>query len=441
MHFSSILIFSLLVFTFASVTIAQSSFKNCKGHVNNYPIATDEPVFVKAVENGKLYLAGGEHVSPKINVVHLWGSPYEMGYAQGQLLKEQVNGLINDAFQWLEESIKDSVPHLPDSWLPILAHNGTGALLELTYDLTKDFIEPWFLQELQGLADGSGVPYKTLLHANLIPEAIKAHCSMFGSWGKSSKTGKLVQLRALDWTTNAPFQKYPLVLVYHPDNGTQPSAVQPYGHDFSTVGWAGLIGALTGFSSAPVGICEKVWLHYKGRDSRVGVPWTFLLRDILQFDQDIDSALSRIANARRTCSIFVGVGDGESNQFRAVEYSHDYVEFYNDHNYPLYANHPRMEGLVYIDKHTQPSNDPCFTELLQHYYGEIDPSVTLHNITSQFQTGDMHIAIYDYLENMMYISNAGIYDESTQTVDPAYNRQFTRLDMTQMWNEKKPTNV
>jgi len=58
---------------------------------------------------------------------------------------------------------------------------------------------------------------------------------------------------------------------------------------------AGFIGSLTGYSSAPVGICEKVWLGYNGTSSRRGIPWNFLLRDILQFDADINAAVSRMA--------------------------------------------------------------------------------------------------------------------------------------------------
>ena len=71
-------------------------------------------------------------------------------------------------------------------------------------------------------------------------------------------------------------------------------------------------------------------------------------------------------------------------------------------NYPTYANHDHFDSLVFVDKHTQPSNDPCFNSLLHKYYGSIDPMNTLQYITSQFQTGDMHIAIYDFENSMMY---------------------------------------
>ncbi len=72
-------------------------------------------------------------------------------------------------------------------------------------------------------------------------------------------------------------------------------------------------------------------------------------------------------------------------------------------NFPTYANHDQFDGLVFVDKHTQPSSDPCLNNLLHKYYGSIDPMNTLQYITSQFQTGDMHIAIYDFENSMMYV--------------------------------------
>jgi len=43
------------------------------------------------------------------------------------------------------------------------------------------------------------------------------------------------------------------------------------------------------------------------------------------------------------------------------------------------------------------------TQLLQQYYGSITPQTTIQYITSQFQTGDMHIAVYDYSNKVMYL--------------------------------------
>ena len=93
-----------------------------------------------------------------------------------------------------------------------------------------------------------------------------------------------------------------------------------------------------------------------------------------------------------------------------------------------------MDGLVYIDKHEQPSNNPCFSSLLQKYYGSITPEVTVQYITAIEQTGDMHIAIYDFANNHIFVSNASPFVNGTFT--PAYDRPFVRLDTKALFNLK-----
>jgi hypothetical protein len=41
----------------------------------------------------------------------------------------------------------------------------------------------------------------------------------------------------------------------------------------------------------------QVWLHYNETSSRAGIPFHFLLRDIGQFDNNLDDAFNRINNA------------------------------------------------------------------------------------------------------------------------------------------------
>lgn len=79
----------------------------------------------------------------------------------------------------------------------------------------------------------------------------------------------------------------PAVLVYHPNEGD--------GHTFASFGWAGFIGTISGYSSSHMGVCEKVWAGYNGTLARVGVPWHFLLRDIMQVRPPLRHAITRTA--------------------------------------------------------------------------------------------------------------------------------------------------
>ena len=42
------------------------------------------------------------HISLQLNIVHLYGTPYEMGVAHGSILKENVTNFINEVWAYLE---------------------------------------------------------------------------------------------------------------------------------------------------------------------------------------------------------------------------------------------------------------------------------------------------------------------------------------------------
>ena len=161
---------------------------------------------------------------------------------------------------------------------------------------------------LSGLADGAGVDYVKLRGIHMIGEVTQGKCSMYGSWEKLLLMGKhfkcvskrtfhkltrvfsghvrlLRRAGALDWDTDSPFTDYPAVVVYHPKN---------LGHPFANVGFLGWIGGLTGQSSKKLAISE-IGVAYPdstfGEESRVGIPFTFLLRDILQFDNSYEVSI------------------------------------------------------------------------------------------------------------------------------------------------------
>lgn len=59
---------------------------------NAYPISTKAPTLLRSVKNGHAYVAG--ETAP-FYVVHLYGSAYEMGYAQGQLFPAETQEMLN----------------------------------------------------------------------------------------------------------------------------------------------------------------------------------------------------------------------------------------------------------------------------------------------------------------------------------------------------------
>lgn len=166
---------------------------------------------------------------------------------------------------------------------------------------------------MKGIARGSGIPINNWRRINLIPEILKASCSVGGWWGPATQSGQLIQLRSLDWEAHAPIAKYPLITVYHP---TEAGSVP-----FANIAWVGFLGSLTGYSSAKIGISERLRGGPDDTMTRFGKPWTYALRDVLQFSKNIDDALNQLRTTDRTCSIYVGLGSSVNNTYRIIEYA------------------------------------------------------------------------------------------------------------------------
>ena len=73
----------------------------------------------------------------------------------------------------------------------------------------------------------------------MLPEYTRAGCSILGAWGKATKNGDLIQLRALDWDVNNPINRSPTLVVY--------DLAEKGSHPFVNVAWPGFVGSLTGF--------------------------------------------------------------------------------------------------------------------------------------------------------------------------------------------------
>jgi isopenicillin-N N-acyltransferase-like protein len=69
-----------------------------------------------------------------------------------------------------------------------------------------------------------------------------------------------------------------------------------------------------------------------GKESRIGNVFTFLLRDILQFDNSLEESIQRMNKTRRTCNLILGVGDGKAGHFRGFQYGHSVFNVVADTN-------------------------------------------------------------------------------------------------------------
>lgn len=52
--------------------------------------------------------------------------------------------------------------------------------------------------------------------------------------------------------------------------------------------------------------------------TRFGKPWTYALRDVLQFSKTMDDALNNLNETARTCSVYLGIGSSVNDTYRII---------------------------------------------------------------------------------------------------------------------------
>jgi len=415
------------------------------GPPNNFDVldlTTLDPTYVKLVaqtKNAKIYQISVPNSNTTgststFYVNHLYGSYYDMGFALGKVLDTQVVQFIDSVWTYLEGQVEGSLPNYFPKWLQdLIAEIGLDAALDFTELATYEYTDPRIWQEIQGLADGSGADYSKIVKVHMLAGLTQGKCSMFGMWGDvlaPEYRNSLLQLRALDWDMNGPFRDYSAINVYHPDDGTN--------HHIN-IGFLGFVGGLTGISDKQLGISE-IGVSYPdatfGSESRIGVPFIFLLRDILRYDVTVDDSISRMANAKRTCDLILGVGDGKLKEFRGFAYSSSVLRVFDDKNLLPYNNtwHPRIPNVVYWGMDwVCPAYNTVLSQQIMKYYGTITPEIAIKYLTAVEMSGDNHLAFYDLVGMKFYVSFAA--PRGVTGSSDAYARQFTKFDASSLLSE------
>jgi hypothetical protein len=255
-----------------------------------------------------VFLAVTVHLSSIINhpsslsaespppVVYLSGRPYEMGRQHGQALRDQVRASVANVLGYFRQYVR--IP-----WIGPIAVNWW---IDRVWLASSGSIPKAYLEELRGLADGSGVPLTELKRLHAIPDRTYS-CSNFAAWGRATAGGRLIHVRNLDWNIKAGIQDHPVVFV-----------VRPAGkRAFVSVAWAGFIGVLTAVNDAQVSIgqvgAESTDVTFRGE------PMTFVMRRVVEETDSADAAARLIAQARRTVGVNYVVADAKAGRALAIE--------------------------------------------------------------------------------------------------------------------------
>ena len=320
----------------------------------------------------------------QVTVLYAGGTPYDIGYWHGSLLRSQVQDNVYTALAVARAEAGPTA--LRDAW-----------------NLLAPYVPQEFHEELQGLADGSGVPLSDLQEMHALPDLSEYHCSAFNAFGAATANGHMLQMRILDYSMNLGMQDNPLVIVATPSNG----------HRYVNISFAGFVGSIAGISSQGIGVSEMGDSFDYAHETLSGIPMPFLLRNIIAHATSVEEALAMIQTAARTSSYWYVVGDAEAANAYTFRTSPTIFQYWGPGTepYPL----PALTDVVYVGHY----NDRLYADLSANWGGitpDVAISITRHNAMSS----NLLDAVYDLNTQEVWVAYA-------EGLLPASGQQFAHL--------------
>jgi hypothetical protein len=325
----------------------------------------------------------------EVPFLHLRGTPYEMGFQQGVLLRQEIR-----------ERVESLYGELTLGPLPLLLQE--ARLLAIPEE---------FKEEMVGLAQGAGVSYTDILLLNSWPQLAhsRSHealnellttfqpwfpphveprfstpdespsrwvtlspCVTFALFGDATKSGSLFHGVEGDMAL-----KGLLLILYEPE----------VGNAFVSLSQPGMVGVKMGLNEEKISVAH---LDVPTLDSSLrGVPLPFVLRQALQFSGDLSQALSIIASAPRAGAANVVIGDGKPASAAALELStHRHALFEAREDYVVRTDH-FLELSAFQGERDSRANEERYLwdEMIQRRYGLFDLEEALFLLSHQCEAG------------------------------------------------------
>ncbi len=233
---------------------------------------------------GKVFTTGQGTDQIKVAVVK--GTPYEMGYQLGTLLKED----IKSSLTYFMAAAQHEAPQLL-----------SDAQLDKAWEANAPYIDQRVKDEMKGIAKGSGIDLKLFQRSHIIPVISPYSCSGVAVWGKGTANGHTLQIRNLDFSMYAKLQDHPVVVIYVPDEGAT----------HANVSFAGYIASHTGMNANHLVFGEK------GESPRSEMPYnikgahfSFLFRQMMYDDKTLDDILNTIKTTPLIKRYYLFFSDG-----------------------------------------------------------------------------------------------------------------------------------
>jgi hypothetical protein len=322
-----------------------------------------------------------------------------MGYQHGALLKDSIR-----------ENLEYMIKVRGDQ--PLVTLKGVevkpAALIRMIISIQKPYVPAKYFEELDGLADASGLDPDLVRVGNFIPEMF--HCSGFAVMNSATKDGVLYHGRVLDYAIDWKLQEHAVIIVAEPDGGIP----------FVNVTYAGFIGSVTGMNAQHVSIGE---MGGGGQGHWGGVPMALLVREVLSSAKTLDEAIAVFKNNPRTCQYFYVVADAKTNQAVGMEASWDKVQIIQPGKaHPLLPNPVKDCALL--------SAGSRYEELVKRAksgHGQFDVPAALELMDRPVaMSSNLHNVLFEPKSTRFWVANASP-DKQPAASQPYYQFQLTKL--------------
>lgn len=297
--------------------------------------------------------------------VFLKGGDYERGVAFGKLMPE----LLYFQEKVFVDQIRELIPS--ESYLRFLRF-----FIVLFNRNLGEYVPAEYRREIYGIAqsctheyDFIGTPYERSLNyhgAHDIGHAMQDYmlvgCSSFGIWGKESADSSILIGRNFDFYVGDGFARNKLVSFYAPAQG----------YKFASVGWAGMIGVLSGMNET--GLTVTINAAKSTIPMSAATPISILTREILQYASTIEEAYA-IAQKRSTfVAESILVGSAKDGEVAIIEKSPDKIGLYRSCNQQIICTNHYQSEVFRTDERNQEnlktSDSPYRFQRLEELLGE-----------------------------------------------------------------------
>jgi isopenicillin-N N-acyltransferase like protein len=341
------------------------------------PLPADTSIMQRQpeVRDGKTWL-GQSWVTRRegLLVIRLKGPPFDMGYASGKLLSEQMHTLENEFLDMIHG-------YVPQDWKIKLLHS---YVIFRNRNLSNYVPDDYRLQiygTILGCSDihpELGDYYNRLLNYHAAhdisymmidnPLIARAGCTSFGAWGAATAGGHLITGRNFDWEAAEVFSRDRVVILCEPDNGIP----------FISLAWASMAGVVSGMNRA--GVSVTINGAPSSLPGETATPVAMVARDLLQQAHNLTEALELLRSAKVFVSTLWLLGSRADGKFVVVEKTPEKMNVREPAGDTIVsANHFQTAGLQedkrnqrYLEEATSLPRYTRMTELVQGASGTIN---------------------------------------------------------------------